>query len=220
MCTTDSKHSLPVAANLPDQNFVADSHRRFVVVDVERATADNADLAHLPADECRVARRAAERREDALSRLHAADVLRAGFAAHKNHAAVGVALAVFIDPSLGLVGMGLTYVLGKMLHAEVNRPPSVAASELRDEAGRQVFDDSRKHLKGLSIADKRLIASGVPDPIDKVRDEKAAAREREVKAVEERRRIAEENNRQNDEFYRKMITPPPDKVTSNGNGHF
>ena len=126
----------------------------------------------------------------------------------------------FVLLCLGLVGMGLTYVLGKMLHAEVNRPPSVAASELRDEAGRQVFDDSRKHLKGLSIADKRLIASGVPDPIDKVRDEKAAAREREVKAAEERRRIAEEHNRQNDEFYQKMITPPSDKVVSNGNSHF
>jgi hypothetical protein len=40
-----------------------------------------------------------------------------------------------------------------------------------------------------------------------VRDEKAAAREREVKATEERRRIAEEEQARNAEFYQKMIAP-------------
>jgi putative transposase len=34
VCTTDSKHSLPVAANLPDQNFVADRPNQIWLADI------------------------------------------------------------------------------------------------------------------------------------------------------------------------------------------
>ena len=65
-------------------------------------------------------------------------------------------------------------------------------------------------------AQKRQIATGNPDPIDQVRDEKAREREREVRAAEERRRIAEENDRQNNDFYQKMIAPDQ---SSSSNGY-
>jgi signal transduction histidine kinase len=116
--------------------------------------------------------------------------------------------------ALGIVGMCLTAILGKVLHGMVNVPPSVAAYHLRNEAGRQVFEDSEKHLKGLSIAQKRQVYIGNPQPIDDVRDEKAREREREVKASEERRRIAEEEQAKNDEFYQKMTSP----AGQNGHG--
>ena len=60
-----------------------------VVVDLQGAAADDADLAHLPADQGGVAGGAAEGGEDAVGRLHAADVLRAGFAADQDDAAFG-----------------------------------------------------------------------------------------------------------------------------------
>jgi signal transduction histidine kinase len=115
---------------------------------------------------------------------------------------------------VGIFGMGVTYVVGKILHVQVNRPPSVAAKHMREEAGRQVFDDGRKHLTKLNIGQKRRVAAGDPSPIDDVRDVQAREREREVKATEERRRIAEEEQARNDDFYQKMITD--ESPSSNG----
>ena len=71
--------------------------------------------------------------------------------------------------------------------------------------------------KQLTIAQKQEIGAGNVDPIDEVRDEKAMAREREVKAVEERRKIAEKKQREDQEFYEKMVAPR-NKNSSNGHG--
>ena len=54
-------------------------------VDVELAAADDADLAHLPRDQGRVAGHAALGGEDALGRVHAADVFGAREVAHQQH---------------------------------------------------------------------------------------------------------------------------------------
>jgi hypothetical protein len=119
---------------------------------------------------------------------------------------------------VGVLGMGVTYVVGKILHVQVNRPPSVAANYMRHEAGRKVFEDGQNMVrKGkFSVPQLRRIAGGDPQPIEDVRDEQAAAREREVRAVEERRKIAEEEHARNDEFYQKMIAPTPDAPSSHG----
>src|SRR5207253_69231 len=61
----------------------ADGEGPFVVIDDERVATDDADLAHLPGDERRMRRSAAERGEDAVGRLHAAQVLWRGFAANE-----------------------------------------------------------------------------------------------------------------------------------------
>ena len=61
-----------------------------MVVDVERAAADDADLAHLPADEGRVRAGAAEGGQNALGDLHAAEVFGAGFAADEDQLDLGV----------------------------------------------------------------------------------------------------------------------------------
>jgi hypothetical protein len=118
---------------------------------------------------------------------------------------------------VGIFGMAVTYVVGKILHVQVNRPPSVAAKYMREEAGRSVFEEGHKLVRSnkLTTQQKRQIAGGDPTPIDQVRDEKAREREREMQAVEERRRIAEEEQVANDTFYRKMIASP-DSTSTNG----
>src|SRR5215471_9353809 len=118
---------------------------------------------------------------------------------------------------VGILGMAVTYVVGKILHVQMNRPPSVAARYMREEAGRSVFEEGHKLVRGrkLTIAQKRQIAAGNPDPIDQVRDAQAAEREQELQAAEERRRIAEEEQARNNDFYQKMITPI-ESTSSNG----
>src|SRR5262249_55395979 len=83
--------------------LIADRDSAFVVVDVQGAAADDADLAHLPADERGMAGSAAEGRQNAIGRLHAADVFRAGFTTHQDDAAIRGAL-VLVDPRLGVLG--------------------------------------------------------------------------------------------------------------------
>src|SRR5262249_44128711 len=88
------------------QRLAGDRHRALSVVDVKCAAADDADLAHLAANESGVARRAAEGGENSVSRLHAADVLGAGFATTGDDVAVRAAL-VLVDPLLRLIGVEL-----------------------------------------------------------------------------------------------------------------
>ena len=116
---------------------------------------------------------------------------------------------------VGVLGMAVTYVVGKILHVQMNRPPSVAARYMREEAGRSVFEEGHRLVRGkkLTTQQKRQIAGGDPTPIDQVRDEKAREREREVKAVEERRRQASEEQARNHEFYQKMIATPDSSST-------
>lgn len=116
---------------------------------------------------------------------------------------------------VSLVGMGLTFIIGKLLHVQVNRPPSLAAKRLREEAGRQAFEDGEKHLKHLTIGQKRQLANADNTPIDDVRDAKAREREDEVDAVEKRRKAEADARRQNEDMYQRMISPPS-KASSNG----
>src|SRR5207245_11370293 len=89
------------------EHLVADRHGRLGVVDVESAAADDADLAHLPAHQGRMAGGAAESSQDAVGRLHAANIFRAGLPAAENDAGIGVTFAVLVDPALGVLRMEL-----------------------------------------------------------------------------------------------------------------
>lgn len=130
---------------------------------------------------------------------------------------LGFAPVSIVLLGVGVVGMFATYIIGKQLHVQVNRPPAMAAQYMRNDAGRKVFEDGQNMVRQgkFSIPQLRQIAGGNPQPIDDVRDEKAREREREVKAVEERRRIAEEEKARNDKFYNDMIAPA-DRSSSNG----
>lgn len=123
---------------------------------------------------------------------------------------------------VGVLGMAVTYVVGKILHVQMNRPPSVAARYMREEAGRSVFEEGHKLARGkqLTIAQKRQIAGGDPTPIDQVRDAQAQEREEEVRRVAERRRIAEEEQARNNDFYKKMIAPAPESSNGHSKANF
>ena len=117
--------------------------------------------------------------------------------------------------ALGIVGMGLTHVLGKILHAQVNEPPSVAAKTLREEAGRQAFSDGKKQLPFLSIGQKRQVANFDNTPLDDVRDIKAREREEEVARVTAEHKREQQEHDEDEAMYQRMISPPS-KASSNG----
>lgn len=116
---------------------------------------------------------------------------------------------------VGIVGMGLTWVIGKLLHVQMNRPPSLAAKRLRDEAGRQAFEDSEAHLGDLSVGQKRQVAAFDNRPLDDVRSEKARLREEEVARVAAQRQAELDEIEKDEKMYQRMISPPG---SSNGSG--
>src|SRR5262249_26330520 len=89
------------------EDFIADGHAALDVVNIEGTTANDANLAHLPADQSRVTGGATECRQDAVGRLHAADVFGAGLAANQDDATLRRPLAVLVDPRLGILGVKL-----------------------------------------------------------------------------------------------------------------
>lgn len=120
---------------------------------------------------------------------------------------------------LGLLGVGMSIVLGKILHAMMNPTPERVAYELREKAGVLAFEEGAEQLPYLTNEQKRQIAAADNTPLDAVRDERAMAREREVATVEARNRKKEEERRKNAEMYQKMISPP-DKASGNGKRPF
>src|SRR5207253_1231591 len=94
--------------------------RALLIIDLQSAAADDADLAHLPADERSMRRSAAERRENAVRRLHAADVFGRSLAAHQDDAALGIALAVSVG--LAVLVDVLFSVVGEELDDAGGRP--------------------------------------------------------------------------------------------------
>src|SRR5436305_8334403 len=45
---------------------------------------------------------------------------------------------------VGVLGMLITWIIGKLLHVQMNRPPSVAAKYMREEASRSVFEEGHR----------------------------------------------------------------------------
>ncbi len=83
-----------------------------------------------------------------------------------NFAFIGLAMV-----GIGLALLWLAHLFGKVLHAQVNTPHDVEAGRVMDEAGRKVWDITRKHLRRIrSVDDLRKVAGGDLRPIDDVRD--------------------------------------------------
>lgn len=83
-----------------------------------------------------------------------------------NFALIGLAMI-----GIGLVLLWLAHLFGKVLHAQVNAPHDVEASRVMNEAGRKVWEETRKNLSKLKNVDElRRVAGGDLTPIDRVRD--------------------------------------------------
>jgi hypothetical protein len=71
---------------------------------------------------------------------------------------------------VGVVGMALTYVISKVLHAQVNRPASVEAARLINDASNTVLTRASKDLDKLSNDDLRNVGQGQFHPFNRLQD--------------------------------------------------
>lgn len=92
----------------------------------------------------------------------------------------------FIVFGVGIIGMGLTYIIGKVLHAQVNRPATVEALRVMNDAGNMVMGRAAKDLDKLSSDDLRHVHSGNFKPLNFIQD--AKARRAKNKADEEEKK--------------------------------
>lgn len=96
----------------------------------------------------------------------------------------------------GVLGMGLSYVISKVLHALVYRPPSMEAERIMTDAGNLVMSRAGKDMGKLGNDDLRRIHRGDFNPINMVQDKRRARKAR--KQQEEDKRFADFLNRQKD----------------------
>lgn len=69
---------------------------------------------------------------------------------------------------VGLVGMALTYIISKILHALVNRPASVEALRVMNDAENEVMARARKDMGKLDSDDLRHVGKGNFNPLGKL----------------------------------------------------
>lgn len=140
------------------------------------------------------------------------------------------------------VGSGITFVLGvlllrhaynmgKIMHAQANRPSAVDAGQLREQAAKEVYGGAKGLLKKLSLAQKRKVADGDAQPLDEVQSEqehshwfKRNSKKRQIEEAQERARIAEEKWKaefeKNQQFNRQFLAPKdPADIMPPSNGH-
>lgn len=84
---------------------------------------------------------------------------------------------------VGIVAMALTYVISKVLHAQVNRPASIEASRIMNDAGNTVLSRAGNDMGKLSNDDLRQIHAGNLNPLNRIQD--ARTRRKQRKAQEE-----------------------------------
>jgi hypothetical protein len=87
-----------------------------------------------------------------------------------NYVGAGITLA------LGILLLRHAYNMGKIMHAQANRPASVDAAKLREQAAKEVYNGGGGLLKKLSLAQKRRVADGDPEPLDEVQSQGESAR--------------------------------------------
>jgi hypothetical protein len=84
---------------------------------------------------------------------------------------------------VGMVLLRLSFVLGKVIHAQANRPYEVIAERAMDQAGRDVVTDGMRYLKKMTVEQKRRFFNGDASVVGEVKD------------VKENERIANERKR-------------------------
>lgn len=113
----------------------------------------------------------------------------------------------FVMVLIGLVLLWLSYILGKVLHAQVNRPQDVEAERIMYKAGSRIWQGLGKHINDMNVDQLRRIASGDPTPLDEVKDLNTREREREMSRAEQRRQENQERRSQARGFATRFLTP-------------
>jgi hypothetical protein len=123
---------------------------------------------------------------------------------------------------VGLVGMGLTYIIGKVLHAQVNRPAEVEASRLMNDAQNEVLGRASKDMGKLTSDDLRHVGAGNFHPLNAISD--ARSNRARAKAAKEEQKHMDwlAQSQQGQQAAKRFLEPrssdPIDVIPSN-NGH-
>lgn len=97
---------------------------------------------------------------------------------------------------VGVVGMVLTYIIGKVMHAQVNRPAEVEAERVMNDAKNSVMEDAGRDLNKLTADEKRRIGEGDLNPLNRISDYRNARRWKKQRAAEQK---AQERDRRDSE---------------------
>lgn len=108
---------------------------------------------------------------------------------------------------IGLLLLWLSYILGKVLHAQVNRPQDVEADRIMYKAGSRIWQGLGKHINHMNVDQLRRIASGDPTPLDEVKDLSTREREREMSRAEQRRQEGQERRNRARDFATGFLAP-------------
>lgn len=140
-----------------------------------------------------------------------------------NYVGAGITLA------LGLLLLRHAYNMGKIMHAQANRPASVDAKQLREQAAKEVYSGGGGLLKKLSLAQKRLVAAGDPQPLDEVQSEqehthwwnikkKQQQADDAAKKAQKKEQDWKDQYQKNEEFSQQFLAPK--SSSSNGTHPF
>lgn len=117
------------------------------------------------------------------------------------------AFSGFILVVIGLGLLWLSHILGKVLHAQANRPQDVEATRLMNKAGSRIWEGLGKHIKHLDVDQLRRVAAGDPTPLDEVTQESSRNRSRSASRAEQRRIESQEQRNQAKSFATKYLAP-------------
>ncbi len=122
---------------------------------------------------------------------------------------------------VGLVGMGLTYVISKVLHAQVNRPASVEAARIMNDAGNEVLSRARNDMGKLNNDDLRHVYRGNFNPLNKFHDAREKHRLRKAHEEEQKHMdwlAQQQQGKQAADNFLNPRTGDPTPISSNGRG--
>jgi len=106
--------------------------------------------------------------EDALNMFVWIVVALEGFSILFRAIVINFSRLSWVIIGVGIVGMALTYIISKILHALVNRPASVEALRVMNDAENEVLGRARKDMDKLSSDDLRHVGKGNFNPLGKL----------------------------------------------------
>lgn len=130
---------------------------------------------------------------------------------------------------IGIVGIGLSWILGKVLHAQVNRPAPVEAGRIMNEAGNLAMEKVGRDMDKLSADELREVKAGNFSPLERWNDMRNARKYKKELAKQQKQQekdrqaseaaIAAQRNEEVSDNYLKPRDPVDFIDTSGNNVH-
>ncbi len=110
---------------------------------------------------------------------------------------------------VGLVLLRLSFVLGKVIHAQANKPYEIMAQRAIDTAGRDVISDSMRYLKKMTVEQKRRFFNGDVSVVGEVKDVKENERLTSDRKRKEREDEVEKQREKSKGVTSQLLSWPP-----------